>query len=70
MTFEHREQRFLLFCYETYYPGGGWNDFKGAFHSVERAVEVAKQAGNDNWEVVDYEKLSVVASGDCGLYER
>ena len=30
-------KRFVLFTYDAYYPGGGWNDKVGDFASVEEA---------------------------------
>ena len=28
---------YLLFCGDTYYPLGGWEDFKGSFDTLEDA---------------------------------
>jgi len=55
-------KRFLLFCYDTYYPVGGWGDFIGAFDSVEEA-ESAIDKTFHYWQIVDMEKLEVVKSG-------
>ena len=33
---------FLLFSGSNYYPGGGWDDFKGAFPTFEAAREQVK----------------------------
>lgn len=30
-------KRYLLFAGEEYYPSGGWNDFRGAFDTLEEA---------------------------------
>jgi hypothetical protein len=34
-------KRFLLFGFDRYYPGGGWNDFLGSFDTAEEAREFA-----------------------------
>lgn len=30
---------FALFSFDSYYPNGGWHDFKGFFDSKEEAIE-------------------------------
>ncbi len=30
-------KRYLVFCYEQYYPGGGWCDFQGSYDTLEEA---------------------------------
>lgn len=30
-------KRFLVFAYDSYYPNGGWNDFKGSFDTLNEA---------------------------------
>lgn len=30
-------KRYIGFGFESYYPGGGWNDFIGSFDSIEEA---------------------------------
>ena len=32
-------KRFVLFAYETYYPGGGWGDFVRSFDTEAEARE-------------------------------
>lgn len=34
-------KQFALFGGNNYYPGGGWNDFKGFFDSIEEAKSYA-----------------------------
>lgn len=29
----------MLFCFDEYYPNGGWDDFKGYFDSVDDAKQ-------------------------------
>ena len=31
------ENEYLLFAGSSFYPSGGWDDFKGYFHSIEDA---------------------------------
>jgi hypothetical protein len=48
-------KRYLLFEFWSYYPEGGWNDFKGSFDTVaeaEAATEIEiKQHGNS--QIID-----------------
>ncbi len=50
-------KRYLVFGHATYYPEGGWSDFKGSFDSLEEADALAEQLDNDpyvgNSHVVD-----------------
>lgn len=65
--------RYLLFTYEKYYPGGGWQDFIGEYASLEEA----KLAANSHEilqfaEIVDLETMSIVleGNGDDGKFGR
>lgn len=53
--------KYLLFAGDTYYPSGGWDDFVGAFDSIDAA-----KAGVDpkcGWaQVVDMNTLNEVAA--------
>lgn len=43
----------MLFAGMSHYPSGGWRDYKGAFPSMEDAVEfVANQSSIDWWHIV------------------
>lgn len=35
----NRLRRYALFAFEQYYPGGGWEDFKGSFDTLDEARE-------------------------------
>jgi hypothetical protein len=35
-------KRFLVFAFDTYYPGGGWTDFEASFDTLEEARAHAK----------------------------
>lgn len=37
-NFPAKVKRFLVFGFDSYYPAGGWNDFKASFDSYEEAV--------------------------------
>lgn len=55
--------RYLLFAYSTYYPNGGWNDFKGDFATVEEAYNTWHSDYSDNYEnynIVDSQTGKVV----------
>lgn len=62
-------KRFLLFGGMRYYPGKGWEDFRGSFDSVEEARFATFQVGNEvNWyQVVDTE---VVENTKIVLFEE
>lgn len=47
-------KRFLVFRGYDYYPAGGWNDFKGAFDSIEEAHDAA------NLDIRDFEWNHIV----------
>jgi hypothetical protein len=66
-------KRFVLFTYDSYYPGGGWNDKSGDFYSVEEAHMFMRDVTNDvqsrvylgeYYDVVDLWSGGVVASGE------
>lgn len=35
-------KRFLVFAYDSYYPGGGWGDFQKSFDTLEAAKAFAE----------------------------
>lgn len=44
---------FLLFAGHTYYPSGGWRDYRGCYASVESARDAAlKDMSVDWWHIV------------------
>ncbi len=45
-------KRYILFCFSAYYPTGGWNDFVGAYDTVEEAL-AADRSGTEFYQVVD-----------------
>jgi len=51
-------KRFVLFAGDTYYPCGGWDDFKDSFSTMVEAVEAARawiDSGGSWAHVVDLE---------------
>ena len=48
-------KRYLCFSFDTYYPAGGFNDFKYAFDTVEEA---------DEWLM---QNSSACFDGECGV---
>jgi len=52
--------RFLVFSGYTYYPGGGWEDYRIGFPTLEAAEEYVKQYPADWWQIVDLITLRVV----------
>ena len=55
------ENRYLLFGFDDYYPMGGWDDFKGAYQSIDDARSEGDGMLHDHLEIVDIETLRVVA---------
>ena len=73
--------RFALFAGDTYYPRGGWLDFRGSYLSIEDAVaqlfrepyyegEEGKLLLYDWWHVIDLKSGSIVDAGTSGVYGR
>ena len=59
---------YLLFCFQCYHPGGGWNDYQG-MHETIRDAKLAAEA-LPWWEVdvaqiveVELDELGIVATG-------
>lgn len=46
-------KRYLLFCFDSYYPGGGWNDFVDSFDSVYEANKRGASDTQENFQIVD-----------------
>jgi hypothetical protein len=59
-------KRFLLFTFASYYPQGGWSDFRASYDTVQDAqIALANRSEQDKgWEVyyqvVDTETMQVV----------
>lgn len=53
-------KRYLLFMYDDYYPGGGWNDFRGSFDTPEEAMTEALKLNYDDADLIDRETLAKV----------
>ena len=65
----HRQQlgnktmQYLLFGYSSYYPAGGWDDYKEQFETIESALEYAANINVDGWQIVDIETKTIVKRG-------
>lgn len=46
-------KRYLVFSGDTYYPAGGWNDFRGDFDTEEAALAAVDRKRFDWWHVID-----------------
>lgn len=55
-------RRYMVFSGFTCYPQGGWDDYRGAYYTVEEAVEAAERDPGrpDWWQIVDIEILEIV----------
>jgi hypothetical protein len=56
-------KRFLVFTYDHYYPGGGMNDFRGSFDTLEEAKEYIVRDNHlkDGWgNIFDCETRQII----------
>jgi hypothetical protein len=47
------QERYYVFIYNQYYPGGGLEDVKATFEDVEEAIKFAENADDDYVDVFD-----------------
>ena len=61
---DNYQKRYYLFCGPTYYPRGGWEDFKGNFTSIDEALMFLRrniEPDKRNWfHVVDIDTQNIV----------
>ena len=50
---EREVKKYLVFMFDDYYPGGGWNDFVNSFDSIEEGKKVIWDEKQDNSQIVD-----------------
>lgn len=43
---------YLLFAGYSYYPSGGWKDFRGCYPSIEEAKKVFTESSYDWYHIV------------------
>lgn len=51
-------KRYLVFAYESYYPGGGWSDFSKSFADRDEAIahaDTLHPKSSGGVEVIDLE---------------
>jgi len=56
---------YMLFSFNTYYPSGGWNDYRARFNTIEEARREGCERlkhGDDWFQIVDTETLVLVES--------
>lgn len=46
-------KRFLVFTFDDCYPGGGWNDYRGDFDTIEEACKRIETLRPDCEQIVD-----------------
>ncbi len=62
ITETQKSARYALFAGETYYPGGGYHDFVGAFDTLEEAIDKGKSDSYaDWWHIVDKQTDAKIA---------
>lgn len=56
------QKRYLLFFGNDYYPLGGWEDFYGAFNTIQEAKESNWDLKCLSWgHIVDIETMEIVS---------
>ena len=53
---------FLLFVWDTYYPSGGFNDFAGAFPTLEAAEAEFNARHFENGQIVTFQIIKSLHS--------
>ncbi len=55
-------KKYLVFAGSTYYPMGGWNDFRTSFHSIDEAKNylLDTQKQYDWYHIIDSETYRIV----------
>lgn len=65
--------RYALFAGDTYYPSGGFDDFRKTYDTPEEAMQAGTYSSNefgyisysyDWYQVVDLNSLEIIASGE------
>lgn len=55
-----KPKRYLLFCFDVYYPAGGWSDFRGSFDDPDVALSTGVSYKTDRVQVVDLQEGTIV----------
>jgi hypothetical protein len=45
--------RYLLFCFDDWYPGGGMKDYVGSYPTRDEALTEAFRLKRDHFQIVD-----------------
>jgi len=61
-------KRYWIFCYDTYYPLGGMQDFFNDFDDLSEKDFILEASGNANYHIFDSEKGEVIE--DCSPPEK
>lgn len=46
-------KRFALFCFPSFYPGGGWSDFVDSFESISEALQSQEAKASEHIQIID-----------------
>ena len=55
-------KKYMLFCFATYYPGGGMSDYVGSWDTLPEAITEAQKRRDDYREIYDRDTLEKVWS--------
>ena len=53
-------KKYMLFCFATYYPGGGMSDYVGSWDTLPEAITEAQKRRDDYREIYDRDTLGKV----------
>ena len=56
-------KKFILFLFDGYGVGGGWQDFKNDYNSIKKAREAAKKSLWTDYHIVDWQKQEIIEQG-------
>jgi hypothetical protein len=55
-------KKYILFCFDQYYPAGGIGDYAGSWDNLADAIAEAEKRGDDYREIYDRDTLKEVWS--------
>lgn len=67
---KHKYNKYILFQYADYYPGGGMNDVQESFRTIKEAREYARKHKSDNNEVVNRNTWKIVWDDEMDILKR
>lgn len=57
-------KKYLLFCYDFYYPTGGMNDLMGSHDSIAECLNDERIKKYSEYQIIDRDTFKVVKAND------